>query len=412
MFVDYGNKYLTPAKKMAPVRRGPFPGIKAPRKTPTKRPYSYPAKRNDAWRYRPPLPERAGPQPMQRYELPVARITSKVATKVLLRTATKLNPYLRVATTLWDVYDWYNTDPYEWMTPPGGGDLKGFKGYELMCEVPFETGTYGNGFTWVFNGPEYPALCELSGQVVREFGAETLPNLANTIMYGPIYFYGGGDPADPGQYRMMIAKQWARPIDFPFQDPEPEYAPAYALPMPATLTPPRSVAVEEPRLDRAPPDGLPPPVQGLPPYVDPAIEYGPQGKRPVLHVRARPERGKPEKKVRLMGPIGTALAAGFHGLTEWKDFVESIHDALPKKYQSKNGGLLPMENAIWKNFDKIDWAQAVQNVIWNQIEDAIIGGLHGAQKKKFDKIYAMVRGKNGVRLGGYEPRFSPPNVRQ
>ena len=71
-----------------------------------------------------------------------------------------------------------------------------------------------------------------------------------------------------------------------------------------------------------------------------------------------------------------------------------------------------MENAIWKNFDKIDWAQAVQNVIWNQIEDAIIGGLHGAQKKKFDKIYAKVRGKNGVKLGGYQPRFSPPSVRQ
>lgn len=386
------------------------------RKPPPGKRYKYPAKK-----YRRPgrkMKPRAAvqptyvqkPQPMHRYDLPVAKMTSKVATKLILRTATKLNPYLRVASTLWDLYGWWNTGPYEWMSPAGGGGLLGFKGYTLRCDVPFENGEYGNGFTWVFNGPEYPELCELSGQVVREFSADTLPNLANTIMYGPIYFYGGGDPSDPGQYRMTIAKQWSRPIDFPFLDPEPEYAAAYAMPMPVSLAPPRAITEVMPRDEPAAPPYLPPPrTPDMPAYAEPAIEYGPRGPRVTRHLNVRPPRRKPEKKVKLIGPIGTALAAGFHALTEWKDFVESIHAALPKKYQSKDKGLLPMENAIWKHFDKIDWDEAARNVLWNWVEDKIIGDLHGAQKKKFDKIYAKVRGKNGVRLGGYELRFAPPN---
>lgn len=351
------------------------------------------------------------PQPMHRYDLPVAKMTSKVATKLILRTATKLNPYLRVASTLWDLYGWWNTGPYEWMSPAGGGKLTGFVGFTTRCGGPdFKPGKYGVGFTSVFNGPEYPALCGLSGQVPRSFDAAGLPNNQNTVMVGPAYFWSGSGAGIPSNYRMAIAWQLSRPIVSPFKPIVPVFAPAYAMPMPATLRPMESVPVVEAKAEPSSPPYLPPPrTPDVPAYAEPAIEYGPFGPRVTRHIHARPSRGKPEKKVKLIGPIGSALAAGFHALTEWKDFVESIHAALPKKYQSKDKGLLPMENAIWKHFDKIDWDEAARNVLWNWVEDKIIGDLHGAQKKKFDKIYAKVRGKNGVRLGGYEPRFAPPN---
>ena len=363
-----------------------------------------------------PVYKREAPFPMERFPLPAKRITSAVAKKILFKVVPSLNPYWRIAHTLWDMYSFAN-NPYEWMAPAGGGKLVGFKGYTERCNVPMEDGTYGNGFTWVFNGPEFPELCELSGQVVKGFDPETLADTANTIMYGPVYFWSGADPADPGQYRMAISRQWSRPIEFPFTVPEPEYAPSVPLPLPATLTPPEPLEVPvspvvrpsaEPALAPYMPPARPP---NMPPYEEPAWEYSARGPRLALHRRLKPTRNEKEKKKTLMGPVGNALAAGFHGLTEWKDAVNAVHDALPQNMQSKRDGLVPMEQAIWKNLDHVDWDQAARNLLYNWAEDKIVGDLHAAQKKWVDRTVKPVRGRDGVRIGGFEQRARIPSVR-
>ena len=112
-----------------------------------------------------------------------------------------------------------------------------------------------------------------------------------------------------------------------------------------------------------------------------------------------------------MGPVGNALAAGFHGLTEWKDAVNAVHDALPQNMQSKRDGLVPMEQAIWKNLDHVDWDQAARNLLYNWAEDKIVGDLHAAQKKWVDRTVKPVRGRDGVRIGGFEQRARIPSVR-
>nr|QXN72824.1 MAG: hypothetical protein [Microvirus sp.] len=119
--------------------------------------------------------------------------------------------------------------------------------------------------------------------------------------------------------------------------------------------------------------------------VGPTIEIGPNGTRSIRpqHRRARPPEGTKERKFAANIRLGLNLATD--AVTETKDAVEAIHDALPARFQApKNGnldaGLQDMMFALWDHFDQIDMAKAIENLIKNQVEDAIIGRANRATR--------------------------------
>lgn len=70
-----------------------------------------------------------------------------------------------------------------------------------------------------------------------------------------------------------------------------------------------------------------------------------------------------------------ALENVFHGLTEFGDFADAFHDALPKQYQAKQKGLYAKIEALYRHIDKVDLADAMKNIFVNEIEDQAIGAL-------------------------------------
>ena len=180
----------------------------------------------------------------------------------------------------------------------------------------------------MFNGPEFPALCELSGQVVKGFGVETIEDIANTIMYGPVYFWSGADPSDPGQYRMAIAQQWSRPISFPFETPVPIWGSAAPMPMPLSLRPPEPWS--QPSSKGEPlPRSVPKAYE--PPYTQPSLDIVPPNGpgRPVLvrggkHWRLPPRRKERKLLVLKRAPLVVAGGKVFNVATEALDLLSAV----------------------------------------------------------------------------------------
>lgn len=63
----------------------------------------------------------------------------------------------------------------------------------------------------------------------------------------------------------------------------------------------------------------------------------------------------------------------FHGVTEYGDMVDAIYEALPDRLQKE--GLNPAEKSweIYKHLDDVNMSEAIKNLLWNQVEDYVIG---------------------------------------
>lgn len=115
------------------------------------------------------------------------------------------------------------------------------------------------------------------------------------------------------------------------------------------------------------------------------------GPRPDEHINVGPDKrpvsptvptGGKEKKLSTVnqGLLAAfrAVQKGFHSLTEWGDAIEAVYEALPKalrKQLEKDGKLNPYQQAqaIYKNFAQVDGNAAVGNLLYNQVEDYVIG---------------------------------------
>lgn len=96
-----------------------------------------------------------------------------------------------------------------------------------------------------------------------------------------------------------------------------------------------------------------------------------------------PPRGTKEAKLNPVGSVGwRAVRALHHATTEGLDLVDVFHDALPKKLQAKatfhdgkwwKASPQAKVEAVWKNFDQLDWSEVGVNAIKNEIEDRILG---------------------------------------
>lgn len=106
--------------------------------------------------------------------------------------------------------------------------------------------------------------------------------------------------------------------------------------------------------------------------------------RPSTHVR-QPTRG--ERKVAVRGSLlATYLTLGriFGGLTELGDFINAVWKALPRHHRRPRADSRGKRRWQWQMEDlargwrELDVAEAVSNVVANQIEDAAIGRLQRA----------------------------------
>ena len=123
-------------------------------------------------------------------------------------------------------------------------------------------------------------------------------------------------------------------------------------------------------------DPLSPPLQGVP---GPTVEIWPRPtERPAPGARPRPPRQREkERKVVARMPfwIRKPLEAG----TELSDAVDAVWDAIPWKDRiryhegKKNPRPDQKARALWDLFDKIEWNEAVKNLIANQVEDFAYG---------------------------------------
>ena len=105
------------------------------------------------------------------------------------------------------------------------------------------------------------------------------------------------------------------------------------------------------------------------------------------HVRQRPPKGTKEKKItiRNTSPLFAFLFDQFGKVTEVMDLVDSFWKALPKEYRggswydAKAKRWKPRANIqeramlVYRHWDKVDLAQAIQNVISDNLQDRAIG---------------------------------------
>lgn len=167
-----------------------------------------------------------------------------------------------------------------------------------------------------------------------------------------------------------------------------------------------------PRPDSPPrPRPQPQPEPEPEPFPGPAPQGGPAPRgrlqlrpRPVPRVRpayyrlAKPGKRTKERKLRVRA-VGAILANWKEALSEADDFVDAFWQALPRGQRGKGDDLHDKLQDLYRNWDKLPpgyFAEALENLIENQIEDAIIG--------TFDRM----RSKAGRQLDRPMPLWNGP----
>lgn len=166
------------------------------------------------------------------------------------------------------------------------------------------------------------------------------------------------------------------------------------------------------RVEYPPLPVLPAPQLRTSPYTSTAVLQGPRGQavdlvlsqprgptgrgparvstRPTDHRWSKPRPGKREAKV--MANNRAAALLVFGAVTEFGDFVGAIHDALPKEarrsrtWRDKDGKwhrarIDSQLRDIYANLDKVDWYEALVNLVANEVEDRLIGKVNRQANK-------------------------------
>lgn len=190
-----------------------------------------------------------------------------------------------------------------------------------------------------------------------------------------------------------------KPIFFPNPDIIPQPLPMAVPTVPPELVPPR---MPRPNRTRRDPFGVPlrgprgtsrgrgQPGQGATFVVDPVSGVStvsePSGPR------QEPPSGTRERKSQAhqnaVQVLGWALA-----VTEGVDLIEAVHQALPDHLQYSDDPIGMLED-IYQSFNQLDIEQAIYNIVYNQLEDAIIGfigaGASNSLRNEFNRHTSMI----------------------
>jgi len=195
---------------------------------------------------------------------------------------------------------------------------------------------------------------------------------------------------------------YPHPTPIPWVAPQAEPVPLAPLPAPV----PVPVPLAPYRLPYPTPYGrggaLGPRVGGAVPWgVDAVAGYHPDGRpsgspviRPAPVPRAPPRPPVKEQKLNApAGRVANALARLAGAASEANDFVGALWGALPPRYQTPATGPRQFGRAwgdrpfrrkwrdVYDNWDKINWAKALENLAVNEVEDRIVGRALGAANR-------------------------------
>ena len=146
----------------------------------------------------------------------------------------------------------------------------------------------------------------------------------------------------------------------------------------------------------------PSPHSGAMPSPDTEVRFPPPAGGPPTVIETKhnwnpPGPNRKEQKVKMNG--GSALLRAIGALTETRDAINAVYDALPKDVKTadwvKNApkgqkGAIPEVSmkgkleTLYKNFSKIDPVQAVANLAINAAEDAVIGRMSQRTQKNLN----------------------------
>lgn len=143
----------------------------------------------------------------------------------------------------------------------------------------------------------------------------------------------------------------------------------------------------------APPVGKSPHSQGGQPSSRPSPRRRPQPRR-------RNNKNK-SKEQKLKFNRGMKFILGIlNGATEAKDLMVALFDALPEKvkdrYDVKDGKPITdvqKAKALWENFDKVEWDDAIYNIVRENIEDLVWAKL-GVPTKDLGRMQGSNMGVN------------------
>jgi len=92
-----------------------------------------------------------------------------------------------------------------------------------------------------------------------------------------------------------------------------------------------------------------------------------------------PEKGEKERKVIAQINRRSGLGLALNLLTEGKDVIDAFWDALPQRYQTRVGGRVTTPTVklqdLYRHWNEVNMDVALQNLVENQIEDAIFGAI-------------------------------------
>lgn len=361
-----------PLSEPRPRRRtGPFPRRPLPRVPP----------RLPVWR--PP------PTPMPRYPLPPARgpmpITSPPQVPIpgglgglVIRGAGRLVPWIGVGMLAYDVWRWWQ-----------GRQGLDMRGWEVTVECG-ERPDYPQRFAY---HPTYLNYCGNGGigTINNGYGTpqELLADRPNSHAFG--YW----------QERSSISSAFVRKYEKVSEDAHPEgpievNMPSAYLPPVMPYYPPWIDPLQMP-INQPMPTPVPPPYRWIPrrrpnPYRSPT-EQSQRGNRvetaptPRPYARPRPAgRGTKERKV--LSSVATAVLTLWSAATEVPDWVDAFYDALPeelreaarREFEGKPNVSI-RAYMVYRYFEYVDLNQALQNSLWNIIEDATAGEIHRLLRK-------------------------------
>jgi len=366
LFVDYGNKYLAPAK---PKWSNPPSRYKKPKKgRPRWDPSKKPGKKYMKPHVPKPRPSKAVPPQTQPYVAPATnpfRALNWVTR--FAKIGYRISPHLRAVGYAWDAVSyfeggWYRTA--EKFTP-----APGYSCYSYAPALDNPSVACNNGYWWgTFAYAGSGTNCN-----TWHYGAQALPgkNLySRGFMRGPLL---GGIY---GCQRVNYAHVWIYPSGMPDAAKAPKVVPSFVTPLPNYNFDRFGDPLPEPQAE---PEMAP--ILPMRPYEVPAMEYDPERSPPVeivRHIQGRDFPGSPTKKRVVIkgGPVARVAGAVFGNATEGLDLANALWEALPKEKRTPYASQKQKVQDVWKHLDDVNWYDAGLNVALQQASDFIIGKLN------------------------------------
>ena len=265
---------------------------------------------------------------------------------------------------------------------PGRPEGVDFSGWEVLHdfgrEPHYNTGTsdyvrawpnitYGTHFNYPFALAGHPAPNGYTFYVT-EFFQNPGYNLADDIISE--WHLHGVENYGVDYHRLSSARTWTRTTAEP--GTYPEWLPE-TQPVPGVRVAPKPQPMARVReISKYAYDPMGNPLRGPVPAARPLPRLRPLPRPPSKHTKER-------KFAITISGIGRLIV---NGATETMDAVQSLYDALPaslraRLFREHGGYMSPLDKAeaVYRYINEIDGQKAVQNLIYNEIEDRIIGRL-------------------------------------